>query len=460
MKVSRTNVSPLMKELSRYIASALRKPLPSHVVERAKLQLVDTLAAMISGSRLPPGKKVAAYVEAQGGKPEASVIGSGIVTSAANAALANGMFAHADEVDDTHPASLTHPGRAVVPAALAIGERNRVSGTALLRAIVLGYDICARVPLALKPMSLMRAGHYVGAFGGVFGAAAASAALLGADELKARYVLSYAAQQAAGLTAALRDPEHVQKAFAGGGMPAHNGATSALMVEYGFTGVEDIFSGEHNFFSTFSTDADGAVLTHGLGDEYEILRSAIKCWAVGGPIQGPLHVLRDLIREHGLKAGDVVEVVARMPDQELDIVNNRDMPNICVQHLLAVMLLDGTVTFDSAHDFSRMQDPQVLAVRKRIKTVGDPALTDTLRRWRCVMEITLKDGRKLEHHTMAAKGSFENPVTRQEEEEKALDLIAPVFTKRRALALLATVWDLQRMADVRSLRKFLTPVRS
>src|SRR5262249_39642976 len=162
-----------------------------------------------------------------------------------------------------------------------------------------GYDICARVPLALTPMSLWGSGHYTGAFGGVFGAAAAGAALLGADESNVRYVLSYAAQQAAGLVAVLRDLEHVQKAFTGGGMPAHNGTASALMVEYGFTGVEDIFSGEHNFIATFASNADSSALTYGLGEEFEILRSTIKCWAVGGPIQGPLHVLRDLLREGG-----------------------------------------------------------------------------------------------------------------------------------------------------------------
>jgi 2-methylcitrate dehydratase PrpD len=128
------------------------------------------------------------------------------------------------------------------------------------------------------------------------------------------------------------------------------------------------------------------------------------------------------------------------------------MPDICVQHLLTVMLLDGTVTFKSAHDYARMQDPRVRSLRKRVEAVGDPGLTDTLRRWRCVMEITLKDGRKLTHQTMAAKVSSEDPLTRDEEEEKALDLIAPVVGKRRAHALMAALWDFDRIKDVRSLR--------
>lgn len=132
------------------------------------------------------------------------------------------------------------------------------------------------------------------------------------------------------------------------------------------------------------------------------------------------------------------------------------MPDISVQHLLAVMLIDGGVTFKSAHDFKRMQDPHVLALRKRIKAVGDPELTDAQRRWRCVMEIRLNDGRVLKHQTMAAKGSFKNPLTRVEEEEKALDLIVPILGKKRSTTLLAALWDFENLKDVRVLRKLYT----
>jgi 2-methylcitrate dehydratase PrpD len=166
-----------------------------------------------------------------------------------------------------------------------------------------------------------------------------------------------------------------------------------------------------------------------------------------------MHVLRELIERHGIKAAQVRKLIARLPDKELDIVNNRDMPDICLQHLLAVMLIDGTVTFKAAHDFARMRDPAVRRTRSRIEAVGDPALTDVERRWRCVMEIHLKDGRVLHGQTMAAKGSYENPLTRAEEEEKALDLIAPVLGKARAQALLKSLWSFEKIKDVRALRR-------
>jgi 2-methylcitrate dehydratase PrpD len=455
MRTKPQDVSETTATLSAYIAGAVRKPLPKEVAARAKLHLVDTFAAMISGSRLLPGKTGITYVKALGGAPESGVIGSRIVTSAANAALANGMSGHADETDDTHPPSLTHPGTSVVPAALAIGERGRLSGSAVLRAIVLGYDICARLLIALKPMPFLRSGHHAGAFGQLFGAAAAAGTLLKLDARRTRYLLSYAGEQAAGLYTMFRDPEHIEKAYAMGGMPAHNGTAAALMVAHGFTGVEDLFAGERDFFFTFAPleGADSQALVRGLGTDYELLRGGIKRWPVGGPIQGPLHVLRDLMQQHRFNPDEVERLVARIPDKELEIVNNRDMPDISVQHLLAVMLQDGNVTFASAHDFKRMKDPRILALRQRIEAVGDPDLTDVERRWRCVMEIYLKDGRTLQHQTMAARGSYENPLTPAEEEEKALDLIVPVLGKARAQALLKALWSFDQIQDVRALRR-------
>ena len=397
MKRADTPISPLMHTLSSYVAKALGRPLPAKVRDRAKIHLVDTFAAMVSGSRLLPGRQAIHYVKSLGGKEEAGVIGTRIVTTPANAALANGMFGHADETDDTHPPSLTHPGTSVVPAALAIGESRGLSGEQVLRAIVLGYDICSRLLLSVKPMPFLRSGHHAGAFGQLFGAAAAAGALLEFDPLKVRYLFSYTAEQASGLYTMFRDPQHIEKAYAMGGMPAHNGTQAALMVEHGFTGVEDVFSGERDFFFTFAKDNDREALIRGLGKDYEMMRASIKRWPVGGPIQGPLHVLRDLMDEHRFTARDVEHLVARMPDKELEIVNNRPMPDISVQHLLAVMLIDGGVTFESAHDFGRMKDRKVLELRKRIEAVGDPALTDVQRRWRCAMRVLLTDGRVLQH---------------------------------------------------------------
>lgn len=457
MKAAQTGISPIMQALSRHIAETLQRPLPDEIVERAKLHLVDLVAAMISGTQLLAGRVAIPYGRSLGGTPEAGVLGTNIVTSAANAALINGILAHADETDDTHPASHTHPGRNVTPAVLAIAERSGLSGMAVLRALVLGYDVCARVSLTLQPIAFQRSGHYKGAFGGIFGAGAAGAALLGLDARQVRHVLSYVAQSAAGLTTVFRDTEHVHKAFVGGGMPAQNGAAAALMVAAGFSGVDDVFTGERDFFSTFSKDPDREILVRGLGSDYAILGACIKCWSVGGPIQGPLQVLNEMIQAHKLRPDNVKEITVILPDSDLEIVNDRDMPNISLQHLLSVMLVDGKLNFAATHDASRLKDERVLAVKRRIKAVGDPALTDKQRRWRGILKVETTDGQMLTHQTMAAKGSIENPVTRMEEQAKVLDLIEPVLGKQRTAELLDRLWNLDRLPDIRALRAYYSP---
>ena len=446
-------ISPLMQQLSAYIAGALKTKLPAEVAERARIHLVDTVASMLSWSRQLPGKRAIDFVKPLGGTREAGVIGTRIVTTTLNAALANGMFGHADETDDTHPPTRSHPGTSVVPAALALAEWQQLSGERLLRAMVLGYDLCARTLLALDATRYARSGRHAGAMGQLMGATAASCALLKLDARKIRYALSYAAEHVGGIATMFRDTEHIEKAYAMGGMPAHDGLAAALMAARGFTGVEDVFSGEPNFFSIFISDAKPEEMVKDLGHRFEIMRGGIKRWTVGGPIQGPMHVLYDLIREHRFKADDVESLVARVPEAELKVVDNRDMVDISLQHLLAVMAVDGTMTFAAAHDYKRVKDPRVRKMRERIKAVADPSIPAPVRGWRCIMEITLKDGRKLSHQTMAAKGSPDNPLNRDEVAEKALDLMGPVIGKARGKALIAALYDVGRLKDVRTLRR-------
>ena len=165
----------------------------------------------------------------------------------------------------------------------------------------------------------------------------------------------------------MRDTDHVEKAFDFGGMPARNGVTAATMVSAGFTGVEDVFAGERNFFVAYGRDPNPEVLVTGLGTTYEIMNTNIKRWSVGSPIQAPLDSLLALIEQERIGADNVDKLVVRVARQGANTVDNRNMPDICLQHMCAVMLLDGTVTFKSAHDQKRMRDRNVLALRRRIE---------------------------------------------------------------------------------------------
>ncbi len=444
-----------MCRLSGYIAKALRRPLPPAVVEKTKHHILDTIAAMVSGARLAPGKKAIGYVKTLGGVKEACVIGSSIITTAVNAALVNGMLAHADETDDSHAPSLTHPGCGIVPAALAMAERERQNGTALIRAVALGYDVGCRLTQSLDAYQFRNDGHSTHSFGPMFGAAAAAGSLAGLREPQVRHLLSFTVQQASGVSCWMRDGEHVEKAFDFGGMPARNGVTAATMVAHGFTGVDDVFAGERNFFVAYGRKPDPNVLVHGLGATYEIMNTNIKRWSVGSPIQAPLDSLLDVIREHQIKAEEVEGLVVRVAHQGANTVDNRAMPDICVQHMCAIMLIDGRVTFASSHDEKRMRDRKVLALRARIELRGDDALSAAIPSRQGIVEISLRDGRQFRHHTKAVRGTAENPMTRPEVDEKSYDLMAPVIGKTRARKLCDAVWKLEKIRDLRGLRPLL-----
>src|SRR6185295_5255820 len=232
--------------------------------------------------------------------------------------------AHADETDDSHAPSLTHPGCGVVPAALAMAERERRGGMALLRAVALGYDIGCRLTLSLDPYRFREDGHSTHSFGPTFGAAAAAGALAGLKQAQVRHLLSYAAQQASGISCWMRDPEHVEKAFDFGGMPARNGATAAAMVAQGFTGVEDVFSGERSFFIAYKGNPD--TLVRELGETFEIMNASIKRWSVGSPIQAPLDSLAELMEKNQFQNEEIVRLTVRVAHQGANTVDNRDMP--------------------------------------------------------------------------------------------------------------------------------------
>jgi len=449
------SISPVMQRLSAYVAQAGKKPLPAAVIEKTKHHILDTIAAMVSGAKLLPGRKGISFVSTLGGTKEACVIGSRLVTAAANAALANGMSAHADETDDSHAPSLTHPGCGIVPAALAVAEKEQQTGEALLRAVALGYDIGCRLTQSLDAYEFREDGHSTHSFGPMFGAAAASAALLGLKDSQVRHVLSYTAQQASGISCWMRDEEHIEKAFDFGGMPARNGVYAALMVAHGFSGVEDALSGERSFFVAYGREPKPEVLVQGLGEDYEILRTNIKRWSVGSPIQAPLDALKALLEQHSFKPQEVEKLVVRVAHQGANTTDNRNMPDICMQHLCAVMLLDGTVSFKSSHDEKRMRHPKVLELRKRVVLQGDDALTKVMPSRQGIVEITLRDGHNLRHHTSAVRGTAENPMSRAEVDVKSYDLIAPVSGKARARKLCDAIWTLEKLQDVRKLRPLL-----
>ena len=450
-------ISANTRRLSAYIAGALDKPLPPEVVEKARQHILDTMAAMISGTQLKPGQLAISYIEGLGGARQASVVGTGLVTSPVQAALANGMLAHADETDDSHAPSRTHPGCAVIPAALAAAESTHASGERLIRAVALGYDIAARVNYALGPDALAAASRSTHSAGGTFGAGAAAGALLGLDERRARHLLSFCAQQASGIGCHVRDPDHIEKAFDFGGMPARNGVTAATMVAAGMTGVDDVFSGERNFFDAYAPEPNPELLSEALGQRFEIMSTNIKKWPVGSPAQAALDALIALRESDSIGPTDIEAMEVHLPGRSARTVDNAPAPNLNLQHLMAMLLVDGTLTFESIHDQARMQEPPLLALRRRISLLQSEELANARPRRQAIVAVKTRDGRSLSKRCFAVRGTADNPMTQAEIDAKARDLIAPVLGASRAKAIVREIARLETVPDIVALRRLWKP---
>lgn len=453
---SQQKISPIMETLSAYMSEARGRALPEEAAEKTKQHILDTLAAMISGSELPPGRTALQFARDYGGKEVATVVASNFLCGPIEAALTNGMLAHADETDDSHSPSQSHPGCAVVPAALAVGERFGISGAHFLRAVALGYDIGPRFTVTLGGQRFEAESHWsTHSISPLFGAAAAASCAASLNAQQMRWMLGYAAHQSSGLGAWNRDTEHVQKAFHFGGMTARSGVTSALLVQGGWTGVDDILSGKDNFFAAYNPHADPAGLIDKLGERYEVTRTNIKKWPVGSPIQAALDAMEILRKQKPFDPGQVRQVSVQLATDEAAIVNNREIPDICLQHMVAVMLLDKTVTFVSAHDKERLKDPATLRERAKVQLIPDEELERLMPLRVAIVNVTLGDGSRLTQRVDNVRGTPENPMTRDEIVAKARDLMAPVLGAARCSTLIEKIFHLETLGDIRELRPLL-----
>jgi len=454
--VCRQSVSPVMAKLSAYMSEAGGRALPDEVVEKAKHHILDTFAAMISGSDLPPARAAFQYARDFTSDKTSTIVASKMTASPPEAAFINGMLAHSDETDDSNEFSQSHPGCSVVPATLAAGEKFGIDGTRFLRAVTLGYDIGPRMTISFGAIDFRNNSHKsTHAISSIFGSAAAAGSAADLNAQQMRWLLDYTSQQSSGIGAWNRDTEHIEKAFVFAGMTARSGVTSALVVHAGFDGIDDIFSGVDNYFLAYAPNAKPEELASQLGERYEITRTNIKKWTVGSPIQAPLDCMYNILNKHAVNPSDVKSIVVRLANTEARVVDNREMPDICLQHMVSVMLLDKTASFRAAHDKARMKDPAVLAVRAKVQLVSSEELEKMEPARQAIVEITLNDGTVLSDHVTDVRGTVDNPMTREEVIQKCRDLVEPVLGKENCSNLIDKIIGIEKVKDIRELRSVL-----
>lgn len=449
-------ISPVMTRLSAYMAEAGSHPLPEEALEKTKQHILDTFAAMISGSDLAPGRFAIQFARLHSTETIATVAACEVTCGAIEAAFANAMLAHSDETDDSHAPSESHPGASIVPSALAAGEQFHIDGPRFVRAVALGYDVGTRFTMTVGAGAFQTANHIsTHALAGTFGSAAAAGCAASLNQQQMRWLIDYASQQGSGIKTWQRDTDHIEKAFLFAGMPARNGVTAALLVQAGATGVDDVLSGQDNFLAGYAPNADAGRLIEKLGERYEITRTNIKKWTVGSPIQAPLDALELIMKRHPLNPDQVQSITVRVAGSEAALVTNREMPDICMQHMIAIMLLDKTASFQAAHDKARMREPAVLKQRAKVQLIPDAELERQLPAREAIVEVVLTDGSRITETVKAVRGTAENPMPREEVIAKARELITPVLGAERTGKLIDTTMHLERVKSVAELRPLL-----
>jgi 2-methylcitrate dehydratase PrpD len=442
--------------VAEHAATAMSRSLPEAVREKGRLHLLDTLAAIVSGAGLEAGIAGQRYAQGLKGPQIAAILGTAMRAPLAEAVLANGMAAHADESDDSHEDSQTHPGCGVVPAAISVADELGSSGEALLRSVVLGYEMTIRFARAFgSGMTFKSSSMSSHAYGPLFGAGYAAGALMGFKQADFAALLNYLAQEASGLTTWRLDKAHTLKSYVFAGMPAMNGAKAAALVRAGFTGGGDALDmSDRNMLDAICPSPRPDALTDGLGSVFTILETDIKKYPIGYPIAAPVAALEQIIAEHAPNPADVTAIRTYYNEDWYKVVGDKTlMPDVNMRYCLSITMLDGRLTFDASHDAARMSHADVVAMGRKIAFLGP---TPGLERFATEVEVDAGGRTYRAFQDRNVLGRYENPMTRAQVEEKALELMVTVLPVSQAREVIAMTGDIDNLRDARELVRAMT----
>ncbi len=360
--------------LARHSSEARGIALPE-VREQAKKVIFDELACAYFGHRSAAGALAARYAMANGGadEGEARIYGTSLRARATFAALANGTAGHGEEVDGAHVVG-GHPGASIVNGLMAMAERQRVTGAALVDAVILGYDIGVRIVRACGGKFRVRDTHNMTSdMFYAYGVTAGSALLLGLDARTTRHAFALTSFQSVGLNALYAEDRHISKSFCNGQF-AFAGLSAALMAQAGLEGNEDIFGAKQGLLDAWGAEDGRDRLTAGLGETFEIMHANFKFFNAGYPVHTPVEAAMALVREHGLVAERMARVDIGMPDNARRVVDNRAMHNICVQDMVAASLASGGLSLLDQPFPSILENSAYRHLRPLIEVGTDPEL--------------------------------------------------------------------------------------
>jgi 2-methylcitrate dehydratase PrpD len=441
-----TRNTPVMDALVDFVLGLELAAVPPAVVEAANRSMTDWLGTAIRGSVEPLAEAIASVIAATGGEPQATIVGRGQRTSVLMAALANGAQCHALDFDDTHLPAVLHGSAAVAPVVFALAEWRHVSGADALAAFIAGFELETRIGRVIGTR-LTERGWHVTATVGTLGAAAAAGRLLGLDATELAHALGVAGTQAAGLTQSfgtMAKPLHPGKA-------AMNGLLAALLAGQGFTGSTAMLDAPDGLAGTFVgvTDLGGAA--EDFGKRWELLHNSTKYYAACHLTHATIDAGRAIRARTPLSPEAIESVRCRVTPLTLKAADQREPTTpleakFSVRFCAAMGLLRGDAG-EAEFTAASLADPAVARVMARVTPEGDDSLTIPAAH----MTVRLADGRVVEERITAARGTPDNPGTRDDLEQKFRRLAETVLPAPRVAELTAGLRGLAEATDVAAL---------
>lgn len=448
----------LAEAFSDFTVGLTFESLPKEVIEHIKFHVMNILGLCIASSRLEAGKIAAEVVKQWQGKEAATVIGSGYLAPAANAALANGTMAHVLDYDDTHNESFVHVGPTVIPAALAIGERERIGGKALITAISAGMEIAIRVGIA-APGQLPKLGFHATSVCGTFGAIVAASKIL---ELTASQIvngLGIGGSQASGIYEFFSDGSWVKQFHAG--WAAHSGIIASMMAQKGITGPSTVFEGRFGLYKTHLGQASPDIkrVVNGLGETWETLKIAYKPYPCGVVLHPFLYCASRLKRDYRIDVDDIAEVWCRVPSGMVPLVcepiEDKVAPRtpyegkFSLPFTVAAMLVDGKVDITTFSE-EKIMDQKILKLAEVVKYTADPNI-DYPKYMPGHVSIKTKNGKTYEFKVETNPGGIELPMTKGEHIAKFKSNASVVLREKTIREILDKLEYLEREKNIQEL---------
>lgn len=448
------------KQLASFVSGLTFDRIPDRIKEVAKISLLDSVGVGLFGSTLPWSKEMIHFVKSQGGVKESTLWGTDYVGPSFNVALALGTMVHSFELDDYHPGAKLHPSAAVVPAAVAVGEREGINGKDLLTALVAGFETMIRVSLGTGTVSSRLRGFHLTGTCGTFGAAAAVGNLLKLNTERMANALGLAGAQSAGLMAFTSDGSNSKRLHPG--RAAQSGILSVSLARNGYTGPTKILEYEDGGFCKATSDeTDLRKITEGLGEHFTMEDITIKPYSCCGSLHSSIDCSLELMKKNQINP-DLIERVlihnSRVVQIQCDWVYepvSLMQAQMNTRYAIAVAILDGDAFIDQFTD-AKISDPKIVAFTRKVDFVVDPEIDRIYpRAFPGKVEIFLKDGKRYVHSVDGPKGSPQNPLNFEGVAEKCHKLLSNVKGPERSEEIIQMVRDLEKLENVNRLTRLL-----